>query len=95
MKFIIRNVSVKKHLKKNTYFCLVRIYISGVGGGSRVTKMAIICQRMVILLQLCTDMIGTLTLTFHLIPNTNHLEDIQDCYKIINFGRMPIYNLRF
>ena len=49
----------------------------------RVTKMAAICQRMVILLQLYIDMID-ITLTFHLIPNTSQLEPIEHCYKVIS-----------
>ena len=48
-----------------------------------VTKMAVICQRMVILLQICVDMIAK-TLTFHLMPNLSHLEHMEHCYKVIN-----------
>ena len=50
--------------------------------GGRVIKMAVICLRVVIWLQLCADMIAK-TLTFHLIPNLSHLEHIQHCYKVI------------
>ena len=45
--------------------------------------MAVICQRVFNLLQLCTDMID-ITLTFHLIPNLGHLELTQHCYKVVN-----------
>ena len=45
--------------------------------------MAVICQRMVILLQLSTDIVD-ITLTFYLIPNLSHLEHIQHCCKVIN-----------
>ena len=45
--------------------------------------MAVIWHRVVILLQLCTDMIDE-TLTFHLIPNLSHLEYMEHCYKVIN-----------
>ena len=44
--------------------------------------MAVICQRVVIWLQLCADMIAN-TLTFHLIPHLSHLGHIQHCYKLI------------
>ena len=64
--------------------------------GGRVIKMAVICQRVVIWLQLFADMIAK-TLTFHLIPNLSHLEHIQHCYKVIiakrKFG--PRGNLEF
>ena len=50
--------------------------------GGRVIKMVIICQRMVIWLQRCADMIAKI-LTFHLIPNVSHLEHIEHCYKVI------------
>ena len=46
-------------------------------------KMAVICQQVVILLQLCTDMID-ITLTFHLIPHIGHLEHMQLCCRVIN-----------
>ena len=35
--------------------------------------MAVVCQRIVSLLELCTDMID-IRLTFHMMPNTSHLE---------------------
>ena len=50
--------------------------------GGRVIQMVVICQRVVILLQLCTDIID-ITRTFHLIPNLSHLEHKQHHYKII------------
>ena len=50
--------------------------------GGRVIKMAVICQRVVIWLDLCAYMIAK-TLTFHLIPNISHLEHMQHCYKVI------------
>ena len=46
--------------------------------GGRVIKMAVICQRMVIWLQLWADMIVK-TLTFYLIPHLSHLEHIEHC----------------
>ena len=60
-------------------FLAFRLFIRGghfVGWGwgcGRVIQMTVICQRMVILFQLCTGMID-ITPTFHLIPNTSHLE---------------------
>ena len=33
--------------------------------------MAVICQQLVVLLELCTDMID-IALTFHLVPNTKY-----------------------
>ena len=72
MKFIIKQVSIKKTLK-NTIFFSADMYLGG-----RVIKMAVICQRMVIWLQLCADMIAK-TLTFHLIPNLSHLEHTEHC----------------
>ena len=45
--------------------------------------MAVICQRVVILLQLCTDMID-ITLILYFVSNLSHLEHIQYCYKAIN-----------
>ena len=64
--------------------------------GGRVIKMAVICQRVVIWLQLGADMIAK-TLTFHLIPNLSHLEHIQHCYKVIIAKRKfcPRGNLEF
>ena len=51
--------------------------------GGRVIKMAVICQRMVIWLQLrCVDMIAK-TLTFHLIPNLSHLDHTEHGYKVV------------
>ena len=50
--------------------------------GGRVIKMSVICQRMIICLQPCVDLIAN-TRTFHLIPNLNHLEHIEHCYKVI------------
>ena len=43
---------LKTNSKKNTYFCSADIHLGGM-----VTKIAVICQRVVILLQLCADMI--------------------------------------
>ena len=77
MKFIIKHVSFKKPVKKYIFFS------ADIHLGGRVTKMAVICQRVVILLQLCADMIYK-TLTFHLIPNLSHLEHMEHCYKVIN-----------
>ena len=45
--------------------------------------MAVICQRMVTLLQICTDLID-ITPNFYLMPNASHLEHIQHCYEVIN-----------
>ena len=56
MKFIINHVSIKKTLENTYFFC------AGGGGG---TKMSVICQRVVILLKFCADMIHK-TLTFHI-----------------------------
>ena len=50
--------------------------------GGRVIKMAVICQQVVIWLDLSAYMIAK-TLTFHLIPNISHLEHMQHCYKVI------------
>ena len=67
----------KKNSKKNTIFFSADKHLGG-----RVIKMAVICQRVVIWLQLCVDMIAY-TLTFHLIPDLSHLEHKQHCYKVI------------
>ena len=45
--------------------------------------MAVICERMVILLQRSVDMIDK-TLTVHSIPNLSHLERTEHCYEVIN-----------
>ena len=74
MKFIMKKVLFKKTVKKNFFSADIHL---------GVTKMIVICQQMIILLQLCTDMID-ITLTFHLKPNTSHLEHIQHCYEVIN-----------
>ena len=50
--------------------------------GGRVIKMAVICQRVVMWLYFCADMIAK-TLTFHLIPNLSHSKHIQHCYEVI------------
>ena len=50
--------------------------------GGKVIKTAVICQRVVIWLQLCADMRAN-TLTFHLIPILSHLKHIQHWYKVI------------
>ena len=76
MKFIIKQVSIKKTVK-NTYFFNADIHFGG-----RVIKMAVICQRMGIWPQRCADMIAK-TRTFHLIPKLNHLEYIEHCYEVI------------
>ena len=73
MKFIIKDVLIKK----NTYFCSADMHLGG-----RVIKIAVICQPVVICLQLCADIIAK-TLTFHWIPNLSHLEHIEHCYKVI------------
>ena len=44
--------------------------------------MAVICQWVVIWLQMCADMIAK-ALTFHLIPTLGHLQHIQYCYKVL------------
>ena len=66
--------------------------------GDRVIKMAVICQQLVIWLQICVEMIAK-TLTFHLIPYLSHLEQMQYCYKVITakakFCPRVIWNLRF
>ena len=54
----------------------------GGGGGGKVIKMRVICQRIVIWLQRCADMIAKI-LIFHLLPNLNHLEHTEHCYKVI------------
>ena len=58
--------------------------------------MAIICQRVVILLRFCADMIVK-TLTVHLMPNLSHLEHMEHCYKVINAKAkfLPRGNLEF
>ena len=53
----------KQQLKK--YIVLKRICIGGWVG--RVFKMAVICQRVVILLQLCADMIAKIPCIWYLI----------------------------
>ena len=70
MKYIIKHVSIKKTVKKYTHFFSADIYLRG-----RVIK-AVICKRVVILLQLCSDMIDKI-LTFHLIPNLSQLEHVR------------------
>ena len=59
----------------------------------RVNKVAVICQRVIMLLQVCADMIYT----FHFIPKLNHLEHIEHCYKVINAKAKfsPCVNLEF
>ena len=76
MKLIIKHVSIKKTVKKYNFFS------ADMHLGGRVIKMAVICQRMVIWLHFCADMIAR-TLTFHLIPNLSNLKHIQHCYKVI------------
>ena len=58
--------------------------------------MAVICQRVVILLKLCTDVIDK-SLTFYLIPNLSHLEHLEYCYKVLNAKAKfwPSGNLEF
>ena len=58
--------------------------------------MAVICQRVLILFQICVDMIDK-TLTFHLIPNLSNLEDMEHCYKVVNAKAKfwPRSNLEF
>ena len=51
MKFIIKHVSIKKKVKKH-------IFSADMHLGSRVIKMAVICQRVVIWLQLCAGIIA-------------------------------------
>ena len=63
MKCIIKQVPIKKTVKKIQFFFSADMHLGG-----RVIKMAVICQRVVIWLQLCAVMIAK-TLTFHLIPN--------------------------
>ena len=70
---------LKKKSEKNTFF----FFSADIHLGDRVIKMAVICQRMAILFQLCADMIDR-TLTFYLIPNLSNLEHMELCYKIIN-----------
>ena len=77
IKCIIGHVSIKKNSKKNTYFFSADMHL-----GDGVNKTAVICQRVVIWLQLCADMIVK-TLTFPLIPNLSHLKHLQHCYKVI------------
>ena len=45
--------------------------------------MAVICERVVILLQRWVDMIDK-TLTVHSIPNSSRLERTEHCYEVIN-----------
>ena len=65
--------------------------------GGRVIKMAVICQRVVIWLHLCAQMIAK-TSTFYLIPHLSHLAHMEHCYKVI-FARAKfcavIWNSRF
>ena len=69
-------VWIKQNSKKNTYFSSADIHL-----GDKVIKMAVICQWVVIWLQLCANMIAK-TLTFHLIPDLSNLKHIQHCYKV-------------
>ena len=78
MKFIIKQVSIKKTVKKKYIF----FFSADMHLGGKVIKIAVICQQMVIWLQLCADMIAK-TLTFHFIPNLSHLEHIEHRYKVI------------
>ena len=70
-------VNKNKNIKKNTHF-----FSANMHSGGRVIKMAVICQRVIIWLQLCADMIAK-TFTFHLVPHLSHLKHIQHCYKVI------------
>ena len=76
MKLIIKYVSIKK-ATKNTYLFSVDVPLGG-----KVIKMAIICQRVVIWLHYCADMIAK-ALIFHLIPNLSHLKPMKLCYQVM------------
>ena len=86
IKCIMKHVEIKKN----------HIFSADIHSGGRVTKMAVICQLVVILLHLCADMIDK-SLTFHLIPYLNHLKHLEQYYKVINIKAKfwPRCNLEF